>query len=271
MLERFFKILFNSQISKIKKYKNLYKDESCYIFGDGISIKQYDLSKFGNHIGFTAAFIPFHKDFQKLDVKFCSIAEPYWFYPLERMRKQVNGKNFSTFIPNPRQAAFKKFLSSNPQVTLITNLSNIFGLKRSFQTIYTYKKLPDNQDKFLKNFNVLEGSFKALVSIAIYMGFKDIYLVGFDYLDYEPMAHHWYEKGRGIKLRDTNFEEEFIKNAMKAANLISISPSGKSKYVHSISYTSYTGSGLHWKENTQICSLEKLKVLSTWPHYNIFE
>lgn len=48
----------------LEKYKDIHKGETCYIFGDGPSIKWFDLSKFSDHIGISCGVIPFHNDFE---------------------------------------------------------------------------------------------------------------------------------------------------------------------------------------------------------------
>ena len=40
--------LIKKIISKNKKLKNIYQSQSCYIFGNGYSLKYYDLKKFSN-------------------------------------------------------------------------------------------------------------------------------------------------------------------------------------------------------------------------------
>jgi len=47
----------------LKKYRNIHKNETCYIFGDGPSVKWFDYNSFGNHIGFSCGRQIFHKDF----------------------------------------------------------------------------------------------------------------------------------------------------------------------------------------------------------------
>jgi hypothetical protein len=71
-------------LSKIHRYKDAHKGESCYLIGDGISVKWFDLAEFSNKTAIPCAFVPFHNDFDKLSVQYLSVAEPWWFYPFER-------------------------------------------------------------------------------------------------------------------------------------------------------------------------------------------
>ena len=50
---------------KNNKLENIHDGESCYIFGDGHSIKYYDISNFNDKIGIACNHFPFHKDLKK--------------------------------------------------------------------------------------------------------------------------------------------------------------------------------------------------------------
>ena len=39
----------NPLLSKVHRYKNAYKGQSCYLIGGGISIKWFDLKEFSNY------------------------------------------------------------------------------------------------------------------------------------------------------------------------------------------------------------------------------
>ena len=66
---------------KILQLKNIHKGQSCYIFGDGISIKWFNLSAFPKKITFVLGKILSHKEANFLNIKYVTPIEPYWFYP----------------------------------------------------------------------------------------------------------------------------------------------------------------------------------------------
>ena len=39
-------------LSKVSRFKNKHQGETCYLFGDGVSIKYFDLSLFSDKISF---------------------------------------------------------------------------------------------------------------------------------------------------------------------------------------------------------------------------
>src|SRR6267142_411080 len=73
------KVLARRILSRLKSFHNLHKGETCYIFGDGPSVKWFDITKFGDHCGICCGLLPFHKDYQKLNVKYCLTVEPWLF------------------------------------------------------------------------------------------------------------------------------------------------------------------------------------------------
>ena len=73
----------------INKYHDLHKGESCYIFGNGPSIKWFDLSVFSDYVGISTGSIPFHNDFKKLNVKYHAIVEPWYYCPKWMQRYQL--------------------------------------------------------------------------------------------------------------------------------------------------------------------------------------
>jgi hypothetical protein len=62
--------LFKYEINHILKYRNLHSGEDCVLFGDGVSIKWFDLKSFTNILSITVGYLPFHNDFNKLNCKY---------------------------------------------------------------------------------------------------------------------------------------------------------------------------------------------------------
>ena len=78
-------------LKRIERFKNIHRGESCYLFGDGISIKYFDLNKFADKISIPCGFLLFHNDFNVLNTPYALLIETYYFYPLIRPRfKLIN-------------------------------------------------------------------------------------------------------------------------------------------------------------------------------------
>ena len=106
-------------LSKIHKYKDIHKGESCYLIGGGVSLKWFDLSAFSGKTTISVALLPFHNDFDKLNVRYCALPEPWWFYPFQKTTMSPKG-----YIKNTLQIAYRECIKNNPDKEFFINLSN---------------------------------------------------------------------------------------------------------------------------------------------------
>ena len=152
------------------------------------------------------------------------------------------------------------------------NLSNYPTLRRSNIT-YIYR---DNYDEQLsdndlhKRIDTSTGSLRVSIAMAIYMGFENISLIGYDYTHVPSRSLHWYEQGQGIFVPQPNYQNDFFKIAKEFANITTITMDGKSDYLDSVRYKDHTGHDPIYRENYELLDEKFLNVLNTWPGYNIF-
>ena len=156
--------IFTGQLAK---FNHRHEGETCYIFGDGPSIKWFDFNEFSDHPAICCGMIPLHKDFDKLDVRYIALVEPWVFAP----------KIFQPKILHClRQVAaeYKCRIASLPDKEFFVSMSNCFSLSGE-KINYVYRNLsnPRNEiDKQINRFDCFGGSFHASLSLAYYMGFK---------------------------------------------------------------------------------------------------
>jgi len=274
--------IFNNKLSKISKFYNLHKNQDCYIFGDGCSIKWFDIENFSDKIGIAINFFPFHKKFLKTQTKYVSFVEPFYFYPFETIWHLKNFRKKSwldniTKTINHRQFYVKKIFDEFKNLFFFVNLSNYPTLFNKKNIIFFYKKTHHPQfDNFFTNafeskIDPFSGSIRFSISLAIFMGFKECYLVGCDYTHSPSFSGHWYEKGFGKKNNLQNYNNLFFEIARKYIKIITIvKENEKSDYIDYINYENFTGKKLNYKENTELAENSFLKVMSTWPGYEIF-
>ena len=55
-------------LKRIQRFKDIHRGESCYLFGDGTSIKYFDLNKFTDKISIPCGFLLFHNDIYGLNI-----------------------------------------------------------------------------------------------------------------------------------------------------------------------------------------------------------
>lgn len=259
------KILFHFSkhiLNNIKSLKDSQKGKSCYIIGDGISIKWFDLSVFSNFPAFALNNIPYHNQANKLNIQYITYVQPFMFYKF---------KYSSKFIDN----ILKNFIKKNPNKLFFVNLSN-YPLLWSKNIFYLFRNIPDKDSIFLnecesKNIRIDSNGFSWAVALAIYMGFKNIYLVGCDYTHAISRSRHWYEKGQGILKEPVNYQKEFLEISLKYANIVTITLEGNGTYVPGIEYEKFAGKTINYKENLELIQMKDLiNIASCSPNYRIF-
>jgi len=254
-------------LSKIHHLKDAYKGEDCYLIGDGISLKWFDLRSFTDKLSIPCGHLPFHKDFHILNIEQCLLIEPWCFYPWTR----TTSPPFK-IIKYPIQQSYRQRIKSNPSKQFIINLSN-YPVISGKNIIYVFNDLNDIRlsSNFLsKRINCFEGSLRASILIAIYLGFNHAYLVGFDYTHLPARSRHWYEKGQGtVRYMNIN-QKEFFKIAKEFIDITTITLDGESEFLDYYTYENFFKNPPIFKENVQIVEESDLKALSSWPDFNIF-
>ena len=102
------------------------------------------------------------------------------------------------------------------------------------------------------------------------MGFSQIYILGCDYTHQPSRIKHWYEKGKGQIEIHHEYSKQFLDIAQEYVDITTVTLDGKSEVLPYVSYRDFTGSNPEFKENTDIATLEDLRLLDTYPDYNIF-
>ncbi len=266
MLDDVVRFIFRKTLSGIEKFRNIHKGETCYIFGDGPSIKWFDLSQFSDYVAICCGILPFHKDFNKLNIKYMTLVEPWFFVPKIFQPKIIH--EFKILA-----AEYKKLIKRSLDKEFFIHLSNIFSLSGE-NVNYVFRGLPKNinrTDELLGQFDLFDGSFRAALALAYYFGFSKIYLVGFDAWTIQPARNgHWYEFGEGVFFEATNFDTDFLEIIKREADVYTISMDDESKNVKNINYDTFTGKPPEFKENYELLDAHYLNVLATFPEYRIF-
>ena len=280
MAIKFFSRLYKHHLIKVNKesiinslisFKNIHIGEECYVFGDGSSLKYFDLSQFRDKISIASNNLVFHKDFKKLNIKYYCIYEPYWFTPffLSGFSKD---QPFKLRI-NKIQKFQAKFFNENKHIKVFTDISNYFGLKGD-NIVYLEKEIFKeivNDDKICQIADPFNGSLRVQILMAILMGFKKIYLVGHDYTHENSYSSHFYENGINRKKIKNNqtWNYHFFEIVKKFIEINNITLNGGSSHFKSISYQEFSGEKLKPKTNQMIVSEKHRKILSNWPYYQI--
>tara|TARA_B110000008_G_C16951964_1_gene556667 strand:- start:497 stop:1303 length:807 start_codon:yes stop_codon:yes gene_type:complete len=256
-------------LRRIERFKNIHQGESCYLFGDGISIKYFDLNKFSDKISIPCGFLLFHNDFNVLNTPYALLIETYYFYSFTRLNRNADPPKKISL--NKIQQQYRKHIKKRSDIEFFISLSN-YPVFLNKNITYVYKDIPDNSlsDEFISNkFNCYEGSLRAQILLAIYMGFSQVYLVGHDYTFNPKRSHHWYEKGHGVYSEEDNYNKNFLDYAKNFINITTVTVNNESSNLNYIKYSQLFGTKAEYKENTDILESRYLDVLASQP-YNIY-
>lgn len=253
-------------LGRIGKFNGIHKGESCYIFGDGVSVKSMDLKQFADKTAIAVNYFPFHKEFDTIDCSYCVVNAPYFFSPFfgyETAQKQHLLK---------MSKLYRNLISCNPQINYFVDLSNYFSISGD-NVYYTFRDIPDRRlasDFISRRIFCFDGVSQAAIMLAIYFGFDHIYLVGFDYTHVPSRNRHYYEKGHGVFCPRENYNKDFFDIAKEFIDITTITLDGTSDCINATTYKEHTGREPVYRENTELVEERHLKMLATWPDYAIY-
>jgi hypothetical protein len=162
-----------------RKFKDLHLGERCFILGNGPSLRNQDLSLLSDEYVFTVNQIMRHPDFEKIRTNYHFWADPMFFeidenrqedLELLEVMKNLNTQNNKPecFFPIDQSSFISKYkLDEFLQV-------NYYRSKYVFHDNYSRKI---DYTKITPGFGTV---VQWAITMAIYMGFKEIYMLGCD-------------------------------------------------------------------------------------------
>lgn len=171
----------NAQMRAIQKFRNIHLGERCFIVGTGKSLKYDDLERIKNEVSFSANSI------------FLTYSNTSWrpdYYGI--IDHFVYAEDFSKYAEGDLCEYAKENIFLTYKIQNIKNEENVIRLlihngnhtKRSLQK-RSFKQEKDISVCVYDCFTVTN----MLIDIAVYMGFKEIYLLGID-CDYSTKKVH---------------------------------------------------------------------------------
>lgn len=263
------KLIGRKLLSRIEKFKGVHSGEACYIFGDGPSVKWFDLRLFGDKTTICSGLIPFHKDANFLNIKYCTVVDPWFFWP-ECLNPESSHDGLK-----PTANAYVALIRANPEKNFFINIAN-YPCLRGGNINYVYRSLPPTGrscDFALSKLNLFGGSFHAPLALAYLLGFSQVYLVGFDAWTLQPArTRRFYELGEGDLYETKNFAKHFLDTLRREMEIYTIGPDcTTSRNAIRIGYEEYTGAKPVFRENFDLMSQDMLEILAHFPAFNIFE
>jgi|LakMenE01Jun11ns_1017448.scaffolds.fasta_scaffold9806377_1 hypothetical protein len=176
--------------------KNLYKGKTCVIFGNGGSIKYFNIKRHSGFFYMGTTFAMLHKDIKNLKPDFYVIPHKYDFYPFHY---NVYDPPKAKWDFNYRRRIYEKIIEKGKETRFFINLSNYYGwfarpkLLNFFYSFNDHQLTTDDCEYDLSNnFNYSQGALDHAIGISKYLGFKKIILIGCDYLGKPKLEGHFY-------------------------------------------------------------------------------
>jgi len=187
-------------LSNKKLYNKHLNDKRCFVIGNGPSLKNMDLSLLKNEWTIGANSFYMHKDADESNLNYLCIGDPTFMEDNEnniKWHKLIEKKMPDTaLLLNPvGSKIFKKYdIYSN---------HDIYYFHRGVSVQY-YDEVNFNLTKPINN-GVTTGSMLS-IPLAIYLGFKEIILIGFDcnWLDNFEGSYHFYDKHKLYPIFDSS-------------------------------------------------------------------
>lgn len=259
-------IRFSSKpiLSKIKNIKDIHQGESCYIVGDGISLKYIDFSMLPKKKAIACNYSIFHKEITSLDLLYAINYAPFFFKPQlgSYSKEQAEVLNLTSKL-------VKNKINQLDKTRFIFHLSNLPFLLNK-KCYYLFDEIPIDENDNLKAINSFNNVIQSSIVLAIYLGFTDINLLGFDYTHSPSRSHHWYEKGKGIITDTETPQKNFLLSAKEFADISSITINAEAQGINHIFYKDLTGSEPFFRENIELASKCFLDAQSTFSDYKIY-
>lgn len=175
----------NKILLKNKLLKNKYKNKRCFIIGNGSSINQMNLEKLENEFVFTMNFFTEHTQLEQINPTFYSSIEPpdslsdfsnnciyhpdNYYVHIEKKFKNLNTIFF--FHDGCKKIFEDKNLFRGRDVYYLKSYSSFYQDSK-----YSIKSRSD----ISKPFSFMDASLYNAICCCVYMGFKELYLIGFD-------------------------------------------------------------------------------------------
>lgn len=164
-------------VTRNKSLKNKYEGERCFIFGNGPSINKLNFSLFSNEYTFTVNQLSKHPDFYKLNTNFHVWQDERFF-----LYENIKSLEFLSVLENVQtennkpllfyRGTLRKLLESN---NINKELKKYYFLPIKPRKYYFYKLI--DYSKPVQDYPTV---VQTCITLAVFMGFKEIYLLGCD-------------------------------------------------------------------------------------------
>lgn len=185
------------EVSRVRRLKNRYSNQRCFILGNGPSLQQIDFSMLEHEYVFGVNQVMSWPEWEKARINFWACFDGdllgMWadsqFSFMDKM-KQLDKKNIMAFVPIEARYYCKRYG--------FDRMVKLFYLSPKLQFINLDSDMKLNRidiSRFMMQpYNVVIGA----INIALYLGFKEIYLVGCDQSVIVDELRYFFEEKNSI-------------------------------------------------------------------------
>jgi hypothetical protein len=258
MINKIIDIASKRVLLKNKDLLDKHKGEECYLIGNGDSIKYYNLDSFSDRISIGCNGLNVHRDIDLLDMRYYVSTHPFLY-----CRYWTGEDKIFHFKKNP----FFDFLNklSDNYLTFV-HISNYFCIndKRKFRFTHNLsrKKLSISNASFdlSKSSELSESALDMMLGLAIYMGFKRVFLVGCDYFSTPYENGHFYEEREVRAGKNTFIYQDLINLVKGKIEIVVIGKNDYSSEIEFITYEKHTGHKELYKDANKIVLRENIEM-----------
>ncbi|WP_231970521.1 hypothetical protein [Polynucleobacter necessarius] len=255
----FFWLLHMSIIQKNTKWKGLHSGETCLIFGNGASLRYYNIADITKMPSIGCTFSLVDNRMVKFGLDYCVVPEPYFFYPVRRDSRS------DAIVRNYIGKIMMKIIKRNKKSRFFCSITNYYAFMHRFGNVsYWYHGGAKSSESFdlSGKFGRCTGALDMMLGVAQYMGFSKAILIGCDYLGNPVMGGHFYADDiPKYENADITYANR-IKGVAADLDILVLLPKGsKSSLFKSMSFEEYFNTQEKYHENFEIVDDQYLSMM----------
>lgn len=188
----FFWKLHKPFIKKNKAFKNKHLGETCFIFGNGGSLKYYDIDSLPDNPSIVCSYALIDNRLKQLSIKYYALTDSYLLYPF-LYNTYPHVRKFQ--INKVKQIFWDSIRGCNKDIRIFTSLTNIYAsfFKRlNMNFFHHFGRKESNSYDLSGDFSTCHGALDLMLGMAQYMGFSKAIVMGCDYMGTPTMLGHFY-------------------------------------------------------------------------------
>lgn len=211
-----------------KELKNKFAGERCFLIANGASVNDVDLDLLKNEKLVACNLLFKHPHFKEYSWFAYVSAESGKSLFLPKDNFYHKSKIYPLIEKEVSDPATLMFFSLN-QHSFFTKAKLFANRKLYFlKTLSPMMETKKLSNDISGNFTFLDGVGYSMIGIAIYLGFKEIYLCGYDYTLSPMRIGHFYENWTDLKVEAVDARHAKVKSFAEAAGvkIFNLTPAG---------------------------------------------